>query len=208
MTVNRYSSRQQKLDASLLQARLADAASYDRIAGYFRSSLLEVAGEAIEKVSGKVRVVCNSDLEPIDVETAKAAQQAMRQSWCASEPEKLAANTAGRARFGRLFDLLASGKLEVRVLPDEAFGLVHGKAGVIRYADERAISFLGSVNESLSAWRLNYELMWEDDSPEAVAWVQAEFDALWNHPMAVPLADFIVKDVKRLADRQVTKLED
>lgn len=208
MTVNRYSSRQQKLDASLLQARLADAASYDRIAGYFRSSLLEVAGEAIEKVSGKVRVVCNSDLEPIDVETAKAAQQAMRQSWCASEPEKLAANTAGRARFGRLFDLLASGKLEVRVLPDEAFGLVHGKAGVIRYADERAISFLGSVNESLSAWRLNYELMWEDDSPEAVAWVQAEFDALWNHPMAVPLADFIVQDVKRLADRQVTKLED
>lgn len=208
MTVNRYSSRQQKLDSSLLQARLADAASYDRIAGYFRSSLLEVAGEAIEKVAGKVRVVCNSDLEPIDVETAKAAQQAMRQSWCASEPEKLAANTAGRTRFGRLFDLLASGKLEVRVLPDEAFGLVHGKAGVIRYADERAISFLGSVNESLSAWRLNYELMWEDDSPEAVAWVQAEFDALWNHPMAVPLADFIVQDVKRLADRQVTKLED
>ena len=208
MTVNRYSSRQQKLDASLLQARLADAASSDRIAGYFRSSLLEVAGEAIEKVAGKVRVVCNSDLEPIDVETAKAAQQAMRQSWCASEPEKLAAGEAGRTRFGRLFDLLASGKLEVRVLPDEAFGLVHGKAGVIRYADERAISFLGSVNESLSAWRLNYELMWEDDSPEAVAWVQAEFDALWNHPMAVPLADFIVQDVKRLADRQVTKLED
>ena len=208
MTVNRFSSRQQKLDATLLQVRLVDALSYDRIAGYFRSSLLEVAGEAIEKVTGKARVVCNSDLEPIDVESAKAAQQAMRQSWCASQPEKLAAGAPGRTRFGRLFDLLASGKLEVRVLPDAAFGLVHGKAGVIRYADDRAISFLGSVNESLSAWRLNYELMWEDDSPEAVDWVQVEFDALWNHPMAVPLADFIVRDVKRLADRQETKLED
>lgn len=208
MTVKRHSSRREKLDSSLLQARLAGAASYDRIAGYFRSSLLEVAGEAIEGVTGKVRVVCNSDLEPMDVVTAKAAQQSMRQSWCASAPEKLAANEAGRGRFARLYELLASGKLEVRVLPDEVFGLVHGKAGVIRYADGRATSFLGSVNESLTAWRLNYELMWEDDSVEAVAWVQDEFDALWSHPMAVPLADFVVQDVKRLAHRQETAIED
>ena len=48
MTVKRHSSRREKLDASLLRARLAGAASYDRIAGFFRSSLLEVAGEAIE----------------------------------------------------------------------------------------------------------------------------------------------------------------
>src|SRR4051812_8760535 len=100
MTVKRYSSRREKLDISLLQARLAGAVSYDRIAGYFRSSLLEVAGESIEKVTGKVRVVCNSDLEPADVETAKAAQHAMRQSWCASAPERLAASDAGRDRFG------------------------------------------------------------------------------------------------------------
>lgn len=101
MTVQRHSSRKEKLDTSLLQARLAGAGSYDRIAGYFRSSLLEVAGEAIEGVTGKTRVVCNSDLEPMDVATAKAAQQAMRQSWCASAPEKLAANEAGRGRFAR-----------------------------------------------------------------------------------------------------------
>lgn len=109
MTVLRHSSRRAKLDSSLLQARLSGAASYDRIAGYFRLSLLEVAGEAIENVSGKVRVVCNSDLEHADVETAKAAQQAMRQSWCASCPEKLAVTTdAGRGRFARLFDLRAA----------------------------------------------------------------------------------------------------
>nr|WP_314622926.1 phospholipase D-like domain-containing anti-phage protein [uncultured Noviherbaspirillum sp.] len=208
MTINRHSSRREKLDASLLHARLAGAITYDRIAGYFRSSLLEVAGEAIENVAGKVRVVCNSDLEPADVETAKAAQQAMRQSWCASTPEEHAANDAGRERFGRLFDLLSSCKIEVRVLPDAAFGLVHGKAGVIRYADNRATSFLGSVNESLSAWRLNYELMWEDDSAEAVDWVQTEFDALWSHPLAIPLADFVVQDIKRLANRQEIALDD
>ena len=48
------------------------------------------------------------------------------------------------------------GKLEVRVLPDEAFGLIHGKAGVIRYGDGSATAFLGSVNESASAWKMNF----------------------------------------------------
>lgn len=208
MALQRYSSRQASLGRSVLAAKLAGAASYDRIAGYFRSSLLEVAGEAIEAVTGKVRVVCNSDLEPMDVATAKAAQQAIRQSWCAAKPEALAGTIAGRSRFGRLYDLLASGKLEVRVLPDTAFGLVHGKAGVIRYADGRATSFLGSVNESITAWTLNYELLWEDEGAESVAWVQSEFDALWSSPLAVPLAEFVVLDAQRLARREETPVED
>jgi len=37
--------------------------------------------------------------------------------------------------------------------------------------------FWGSVNESLAAWTLNYELLWEDKSGEAADWVQEEFDA-------------------------------
>lgn len=208
MAVRRHSSRRQQLDSSVLTERLQGASGYDRIAGYFRSSLLEVAGEAIGGVSGKVRVICNSDLEPADVATAKAAQQAIRQAWCASKPEMLASTAAGRSRFAKLYDLLVSEKLVVRVLPDETFGLVHGKAGVISYPDGRATSFLGSVNESLTAWRLNYELLWEDDSPDSVAWVQAEFDALWNHPSAVPLAEFVVQDVKRLSQRAETPLDE
>lgn len=51
---------------------------------------------------------------------------------------------------------MTSGKLQVRVMPDAMFGLIHGKAGVITLADGRRTAFLGSVNESLTAWRLNY----------------------------------------------------
>jgi hypothetical protein len=95
--------------------------------------------------------------------------------------------------------------MEVRVLPDLAFGLIHGKAGVVRRADGSASAFLGSVNESASAWRVNYELLWEDDDPSTVAWVQEEFDALWNDPRAVDLAccPFIVQDVERILLRRV-----
>ena len=178
--MQRHSSRRSRLDQSVLTQRLAGAVSYDRIAGYFRSSLFEVAGEALASVAGPVRIVGNSDLDPQDLVTAAAAQAALRRSWCAGKPEE--APPAALPRYRKLYAALTSKKLEVRVLSDSVFGLIHGKAGVLRYADGTATSFMGSVNESLSAWRLNYELLWEDDSPETIAWVQEEFDALWNDP--------------------------
>ena len=198
--LNRYSSRRQRLDAGFLSARLTGARSYDRIAGYFSSSILEVAGEALESVRGPVRVVCNSALAREDVEVAKAAQAAMRREWCDSRPELL--GDAAKPRFERLYEWLRSGTVEIRVLPDEAFGLIHGKAGVVTLADGQRTSFLGSANETGAAFRLNYELIWEDDSPEAVAWVQEEFDALWSSPCAVRLADFVIQDLDRLSRRE------
>jgi hypothetical protein len=198
--INRFSSRRQRLDRSFLCERLRGARAYDRIAGFFSSSLLEVAGEELESVSGTVRLVCNSGLDPRDVATAQqAAQAALRREWCAAEPERLP--EAARPRFRRLYEFLTSGKLQVRVVPDVHFGLIHGKAGVITLADGRQSAFLGSVNESITAWRLNYELLWEDDGADAVAWVQEEFEALWTSPFAVNLADAVVQDIGRLAVR-------
>ena len=199
----RHSSRTSRLDRSVLTQRLTGAVAYDRIAGYFRSSLFEVAGEAIAQVQGPVRIVCNSDLDPQDLVTAAAAQAALRRSWCAGQPET--APPSAIPRYRALYEALTSGKVEVRVLPDSAFGLIHGKAGVVRRADGSATAFMGSVNESLSAWKLNYELLWEDDAPETVAWVQDEFDALWNDPRAMDLSvcPFIAQDVQRIITRRV-----
>jgi hypothetical protein len=64
--IRRFSSRRQKLSESFLAARLHGAKSYDRIAGYFSGSVLETAGEALESVTGPIRVVCNSGLHPQD----------------------------------------------------------------------------------------------------------------------------------------------
>jgi superfamily II DNA or RNA helicase len=199
--ITRHSSRESSLDESFLNQKLQNAQAYDRIAGYFRSSIFEVAGETLDSVTGCIRVICNSDLDALDVRTAKAAQEAMRKSWCAGQPELLP--DVNRKRFHKLYDYLISGKLQVRVLPDTTFGLIHGKAGVITLSDGSKTSFLGSINESLSAWKLNYELLWEDDSSDAVNWVQHEFDSLWNHHHAVPLSDFVIADIKRIAERKI-----
>lgn len=199
--ISRFSSRRQQLGKTFLAERLRGAKSYDRIAGYFSSSILEIAGEEIEAMAGKVRIVCNSELDPDDIRSARAASQALRREWCASDPEIRA--DRGQDRFTRLAGFLHSGKIEVRVLPDHRFGLIHGKAGVITLTDGSSTSFMGSANESKSAWKLNYELVWEDDSADAVQWVREEFEALWKSPDAFPLAEAVIEDIERLSRRKV-----
>lgn len=198
--IKRYSTRREAISASLLHNHLINAKQYDRIAGYFSSSILEVAGESLERVEGKVRVICNSGLDVKDVLTAKLAQNAMRREWCEFKPEELPDSSR---RFKKLYELLSSGKLEVKVIPDKKFGLIHGKAGVITLYDGTKTCFLGSANETYSGWKMNYELIWEDATTEAVGWVQEEFDALWHDPTAVCLSDFIIEDIKRISEREV-----
>ena len=205
--MNRYSSRLQKLDEAFLNKKLVQAKQYDRIAGYFCSSILEVAGESIENVTGNVRVICNTGLSPEDVTVAVEAQR-LKQEWCDFVPEEKYASLECSARLSRLYRLLKSDKLQVRVIPDEIYGLMHGKAGVITYEDDTKTSFLGSINETKSAFKLNYEMIWEDDDPESVQWVQDEFDFFWHNKYAVDLCDFVIEDIHRIANRTVKPLEE
>lgn len=201
-----FSSRRTPLESSYLNSVLEGALGYDRIAGYFSSSLLEIAGESIAAVKGKVRVICNSDLHPNDILTARSADLAIRKEWT-SKIDAIA-SLAGKDRFGRLYDLLVYNKIEVRVLPSQFFGLIHGKAGVITKQDGQKVCFMGSVNETLSAWKLNYELLWEAGDSDSIQWVQEEFDALWNDPRIVKLSDAIIEDVGRIAGRKVIPFSD
>ena len=52
--IHRYSSRRSPLK-DFLATQLQGACRYDRIAGFFSSSLLEVAGEALEQMKPDAR---------------------------------------------------------------------------------------------------------------------------------------------------------
>jgi len=201
--INRFSSRRQRLDHAFLRDRLRDAHSYMRIAGYFRSSIFELVGEEISAIS-KVQIVCNSELDAADVVVSKHVREtALKERWneAPSEVEAL----LYRERYRRLHELLTSGRVEIRVVPkDRVF--IHGKAGVIEMADGSKTCFLGSINETKSAFAQNYEILWEDTSPEGVAWVEEEFAALWEDAFALP--DAIVEEIRRVADRVEIRFEE
>jgi len=201
--IRRFSSRRQRLDHAFLSARLKEAKSYKRIAGYFRSSIFELVGEEIAAVP-KVQIVCNSELDAADVVVSKHVREtALKERWneAPSEVEAL----LHRERYRRLHDLLVSGRVEIRVVPkDRVF--IHGKAGVIEDANGSKICFLGSINETRSAFAQNYEILWEDSSDEGVTWVEEEFEALWKD--SYPLPDAVIEEIKRVADRVEIRFED
>ena len=163
--IYRFSSRRQRLDHAFLSSRLKEAKSYKRIAGYLRSSIFELVGEDFASIP-KVQIVCNSELDAADVAVSKHVREtALKERWneAPSEVEAL----LHRDRYRRLHELLSSGRVEIRVVPkDRVF--IHGKAGVIETADGSKTCFLGSINETKSAFAQNYEILWEDQSSEGV----------------------------------------
>jgi len=194
--INRFSSRRERLDHAFLKQKLQHAKSYKRIAGYFRSSIFELVGEEIASVA-KVQIVCNSELDAADIAISKHAREtALKERWnqAPSEVEAL----LHRERYRQLHELLTSGRVEIKVVPKDLV-FVHGKAGVIEAADGTKTSFLGSINETRSAFAQNYEILWEDPSPEGVEWVEEEFNALWKD--AYPLPEAIVDEIQRVAER-------
>jgi hypothetical protein len=201
--LHRFSSRRQRLDHAFLSAKLQGAKSYRRIAGYFRSSIFELVGEQIAGIP-TVQVVCNSELDVADVAVSRHVREtALKERWNEASPE--VESLLHRERYRRLHELLTSGRVEIRVVPKDRIFL-HGKAGVIEAADGSKTCFLGSINETKSAFADNYEILWEDTSPEGVAWVEEEFAALWDQ--AYPLPEAIVHEIQRIADRVEIRFQD
>lgn len=206
MSMRRLSSRTHRLDASFLMQHLVGAKSYKRIAGYFTSSLFEVAGEALEQIP-EVKIVCNVDIHPDDLKVAQLRESKMLGRW--NERGLEAEALLNRERYRRLDAFLHKHGPVVRVAPDDICGFVHGKAGVITLADGRRLGFIGSMNETRSGWQRHYEILWEDESPEGVAWIEEEFDFLWN--AAKPLPQAVIREVHRRGYRreiEFTEIED
>jgi len=205
--IRRFSSRHGRLGHVFLKEQLAGAQSYLRIAGYFRSSLFELVNEELEGID-TIRIVCNSDLDPRDIGIARSVeQQAMALKEKFNESSPAADAVFHRERYQRLHAALVRGNLKVRVVGRTTAPFLHGKAGVIQKRDGSRTSFLGSLNETREGWSDNYELMWEDDAPDAVQWVTEEFEYLWAQ--GVPLPDAVIEEIDRLANRkEFRRIED
>jgi hypothetical protein len=216
MPLNRFSSRRHRLYDAFLGDRLKDAVSYDRIAGYFQSSLLGLAAQEFNGIK-RIRIVCNTEVNPADVHAIRQAtgqrrgeleEALLRMVWNEGRFPHLVDvyGEQAKERLRVLQDLIigdsATGRtFDIRIVPDCEFGFVHGKAGVMRYADGSATSFIGSANDTERAWSKNYELVWEDETADSVKWVQEEFEALWER--GFPISEFIVKQIGRLGQRTI-----
>lgn len=205
--ITRFSSRQGRLSHIFLKDRLASARRYLRVAGYFRSSIFELVGEEIADID-EVKIVCNSDLDPRDIAIGKASrlarETALKEKW--NEGEEEVDSLLYRSKYKKLYELLKSGRVEVRVVSSADAPFLHGKAGVIESKDGSSSAFIGSLNETRQGWKEHYEIVWEDRSPEGIEWVEGEFQYLWER--GVPLPDAIIEEVGRLSRKVQVEIEE
>lgn len=187
-----YTSEVDDIYTEFFVPSLSACVSYQRAVGYFSLAVLLNAPSALSQIierDGKVELIFGKLVSPYDFE---AIRDSAMDPWEDAELpsfEAIINNHKGSLleyRVRLLAWLFKAGKLEMKVAirPD---GLFHQKIGILRDRIGDAVSFSGSMNETMSALdpRYNSEEIttfksWKDGQSEYVENHQRIFDKLWS----------------------------
>jgi superfamily II DNA or RNA helicase len=178
---------------------LAASVRYDRATGFFSSSALAVAAAGVARLiqnGGRMRLLVGADLRPDDVDAIRqghALKERVAERMLAHFPDP--EDALLRQRLEVLAWMVAEGTLEIRVvlprgkdgLPipaDQARDYYHPKTGLFTDGAGNQIAFSGSVNESETGWKQNYELLavyfsW-NETRGYLAQVKYNFEQVWT----------------------------
>lgn len=178
---------------------LSASVQYDRSAGYFSSSALAVAAAGVAHLiqnGGKMRILVGAQLSEDDVAAIRKGhdlQTALNERLLEHFPDPQDALL--RKRLEVLAWMVGEGTLEIKVvLPTDADGLpiaahlthdyYHPKSGIFTDAAGNRVAFTGSINESETAWKHNYEQFavytsW-GEARSYIPTVADRFEDLWH----------------------------
>jgi len=174
---------------------LNNAILYKRAVGYFSSSSLVEISKGITglaKNDGKIQLVASPYLSVEDLEAIKKGyeernyiiEKSLRDAL--TEPK----NYFEKERLNLLANLIAIGQLDIRIAFTEnkkALGLYHEKMGILYDPNDNKIAFSGSMNETSSGMRLNYEAIdvfcsWKNKNDnERIILKENSFTSIWNN---------------------------
>lgn len=141
---------------------LAKSKTYLRAAGYFRSSVLALTGPAFvdfARRGGTAKLICSPKLEPSDVQAILDGQRDYKEALenqIVRDVDDLLAQRSLDAPAATLATLVSLGVVEILIAyrPD-ADGMYHEKIGCFLDENNNRVSFIGSANETYSAWAPN-----------------------------------------------------
>ena len=180
--------------AGLYQPLLEQAVRYDRTTYTFTAQGLIAAATGtagLIRNGGSIRLICDHSVHEdvlraihdgqIDAETA-LQQTAQREDLLLTET----ADIADRDHLELAYWLVANGIMEVKVAvrDDRIF---HNKSGIVEDHQGNRVAFAGSLNETLSGWRHNWEsihVFTDGATVDHLEAAEAEFQALWTNQAA------------------------
>ena len=188
---NEYRSKITDVVSSFFVPVLSESCSYKRSVGFFSSSSLIEISKGICSLAvrgGKIKLVTSPCLSDEDVETIKTGyknrDEVIKNALIRELKEPN--NEFELDRLALLAHLITIGTLDIKVaVVDNGIGIYHEKLGLMEDRDDNIVAFSGSMNESETAIRKNYEAIdvfcsWNDKDVDRVREKNQAFDAIWN----------------------------
>jgi superfamily II DNA or RNA helicase len=180
---------------SFYQPCLSVATQYSRAVGYFRSSIFSIVGPSFldfARHGGIARLVCSPSLTDDDVEAIAAGYLNRDEAIARAldrDIQELLDNSTLISRTKLLATLIQCGTLDIRLaIRSNGTGIYHEKIGIFTDCVGERVSFIGSANETWSAWHTdgNHESIevfreWVSSAEsERVQAHAAHFERLWG----------------------------
>ncbi len=168
--------------------------TYDRAVGYFRSSIFAVIGQPFldfARRGGKARFICSPSITEEDA-SAIASGYLQRKDAIeraiTRDVDELLSDPASDHRAKLLATFIKFGTLDIKVaIRIGGNGIYHEKIGIFADGKGYQVSFLGSANETWSAWHAegNHESIevfrsWLNTDESRVQSHRKIFDLLWK----------------------------
>lgn len=145
---------------------MEESIEYCRAVGYFNSSILCYITNGLYPFiqnGGRMRIVCSVNLSPEDERQIALGYDIRHLLEDKIDPVTQSLIDLNIANIKNLCWLIKNNRLDIKVClrkdPNDpgTYHLFHEKFGIFKDADGNAISFLGSVNETLGGWINNEE---------------------------------------------------
>lgn len=210
-----YSTNRDNLISEFYNPCISRSTSYDRAVGYFRNSVMVLIRRQIAQFAGnggKIRLITSPDLTEDEIcafekgyEWRKIIEDASMRM-----VEECVEDITDKPNWQFVATLIAQHNLDVKIaFKPGLYGIFHDKIGLFYDHDGDTISFIGSINETASAWDLfgNHESFevfcsWTVDQTR-VHEHQTYFERLWsNHEpglQTIPFPDIARERLLQIA---------
>ena len=192
-----WSSLNDNLIESFYRPALKNAILYQRKAGYFSStSFVGITKEIIELIenNGRIQLITSPNFSASDKNILEKSITEREDTLSKlffddllDDPDDTKQNFVKLMAYMLVHKVQGRSQLEIKIaLTDSGTGIFHEKLGIIYYPDNEAISFSGSVNETISGWSKNIEnfkvfTSWSDETnKQAIEDDKKSFDSLWR----------------------------
>lgn len=190
-----YRSPQDDVVKDVFIPALTIAKSYKRAVGFFSSTSLAEITKGISGLvenGGSIQIVASPALSESDEQAIKLGYEKRKEvieKKLLGELDKLDDNYFKQERLNLLANLIANNILDLKIAFTDTgmeAGIYHEKLGIFEDFEGNKIAFDGSMNESVTAMRYNYESVnvycsWKEEDSERTNSKIKAFENIWNN---------------------------